>query len=156
MTIFLPVSPCIAAEIPRCRAAAELQLSKKVFSPALERTLGLIRLKVWDSLEGLDAMRFKQNRVTIENCPPGVFMPLVNHLGEIAKNDGELGKLLWRENHVSSIKDGKKRRSTFTINTINAANFLTSFQDFDFPLDSPTASFGWGIMRISNLLTGEI
>ena len=110
---------------------------------------------MWDSLDGFDAKRFRQNRVTIENCPPGVFMPLVEHLGEIAKNDGELGKLLWREHYTTSMKDGEKTRTTFTINTINAANFLTSFQEFDFPLDLPTASFGSGSMRISNLLTGE-
>ena len=68
-----------------------------------------------DSLEGLDAMWLKQNRVTIEYCSPGVFLPLVEHLGKIAKMDGELGKLLWRENYVTNIKHGKKRRMTFTI-----------------------------------------
>ena len=85
--------------MPSWWEAAKLSQSEKKFSLALVRILGLVRLKIWDSLEDLDAMRFKQNRVTIENCSPGVFFPLVEHLGKIAKADGELGKLLWGENY---------------------------------------------------------
>jgi hypothetical protein len=57
-------------------------LEDKKYSMPMKYILRAIRLKMWESLEGLDAKRLKQNRVSIENCPPGVFQALVLHLGK--------------------------------------------------------------------------
>ena len=111
---------------------------------------------MWDSLEGEDAKRFKQNRITIEQCPAGFFMAFVDDLDQMAKQEGELGTLLWRKNHVTTIKDGEKFRSSFAINTIAAAKFIAGFHNLRFSLNNATVSFGHGILKISDIRKGNL
>jgi len=138
------------------RVTEESPFFQREYSHPVKDILGAIRLKMWDSLEGQDAKRFKQNRITIEQCPEGFFTAFVDFLDGMAKREGELGTLLWRKNHVTKIKDGEKLRSSFTINTITAAKFIAGFHQLQFSLDSAIGSFGHGILRISDIRKGNL
>ena len=126
------------------------------YSHPVKDILGAIRLKIWDSLEGQDTTRSKQNRITIEHCPEGFLTAFVDFLDQVAKREDELGTLLWRMNHVTKIKDGEKLRSSYTINTITAAKVIAGFHQLRFSLDSATGSFGHGILRISDIRKGNL
>jgi hypothetical protein len=56
----------------------------------------------------------------------------------MAKRDGELGRLMWRKNHVTKIKDGEKFLNSFTINIITTAKFIAGFHQLRFNFDSAT------------------
>jgi hypothetical protein len=58
------------------RVTEESWFFQMQYSHPVKNILGAIRLKMWDTLEGQDAKRFKQNRITIEQCLEGFLQPL--------------------------------------------------------------------------------
>ena len=115
-----------------------------------------IRYKLWESLETTDAQRFTRGRVKVDNIPKNIYTSLESKLTQMAAMDGELGNLRWREDHMSTLKDGTRFRTTTTVTTMRAIRFLFGLNKLEFDLSGDSSSFGWGFLRISDLRQGDI
>ena len=132
------------------RFAVVVQWVDKKYSIPMSDVLGAIRVKIFETLGTKDAIRFKKAQVRLDNITSETFESIVKKLSTLAKSEGELGKLMWRDAYQTSLKDGIRQRTTMTVTTMKAAKFLVGLNSLDYDLTTESASFGSSILRISS------
>ena len=149
------VAPVLTVHRAYCSCNAATWRDAK-FRVTLKSILEYFSLHISQEMDTNDALRFKSGRVVYENCSQAAFEVLCKRLTEDAISDGQGGDLLWRRRHITALKNGFKARTSLAINTVSAAATICNLGCLTSDLSDPAASFGCGIVKISNMNYGDV